>query len=97
MIDDFREDEIARVVGGRFKLTSLIQKRMVALNKGARPLVDLQTKNLMEIAVAEIKQNKIYLDTSGNVKSVGDDSALVDKVGSLEQLLADGGPAIDDL
>ena len=97
MFEDLKEEEIVNKVGGRFKLSTLIQKRMVALNKGARPLVDLQTKNLMEIAVAEIKQNKIYLDTSGNVKSVGDDSALVDKVGSLERLLADGGPAIDDL
>jgi DNA-directed RNA polymerase subunit omega len=94
MIDEFREDEIARVVGGRFKLTALIQKRMVALNKGARPLVDLQTKDLMQVAVAEIMQNKIYLDTTGNVKAVEDDSSLVDK---LDKLLADGGPAIDDL
>ncbi len=95
MLDDFREDDIVRKVGGRFKLSSLIQKRMVALNRGARPLVDLQTKNLMEIVVAEIMQDKIYLDTSGNVKSVQDDSALVDK---LDKLLADdGGPGIDDL
>jgi DNA-directed RNA polymerase subunit omega len=95
MLDDFREDDIVRKVGGRFKLSSLIQKRMVALNRGARPLVDLQTKNLMEIVVAEIMTDKIYLDTSGNVKSVQDDSALVDK---LDKLLADdGGPGIDDL
>ena len=95
MLDDFREDDIVRKVGGRFKLSSLIQKRMVALNRGARPLVDLQTKNLMEIVVAEIMHDKIYLDTSGNVKSVHDDSALVDK---LDKLLADdGGPGIDDL
>ncbi|MBL8813397.1 MAG: DNA-directed RNA polymerase subunit omega [Planctomycetaceae bacterium] len=95
MLDDFREDDIVRKVGGRFKLSSLIQKRMVALNRGARPLVDLQTKNLMEIVVAEIMNDKIYLDTSGNVKSVQDDSALVDK---LDKLLADdGGPGIDDL
>ncbi|MEN9554668.1 MAG: hypothetical protein RLZZ232_954, partial [Planctomycetota bacterium] len=70
MLDDFREDDIVRKVGGRFRLSSLIQKRMVALNRGARPLVDLQTKNLMEIVVAEIMHDKIYLDTSGNVKAV---------------------------
>ena len=95
MLDEFREDEIARKVGGRFKLTSLIQKRMVALNRGARPLVDLQTKDLMQIVVAEIMLDKVYLDATGNVKSVGDDSALVDK---LDRLLADdGGPGLDDL
>ncbi|MFN9037638.1 MAG: DNA-directed RNA polymerase subunit omega, partial [Planctomyces sp.] len=62
MLDEFREDDIVRKVGGRFRLSSLIQKRMVALNRGARPLVDLQTRNLMEIVVAEIMQDKIYLD-----------------------------------
>ena len=36
MLDEFREDEIARKVGGRFKMTALIQKRMVALNRGAQ-------------------------------------------------------------
>lgn len=95
MLDEFREDEIARKVGGRFKLTSLIQKRMVALNRGARPLVDLQTKDLMQIVVAEIMLDKVYLDASGNLKAVADDSPLVDK---LDRLLADdGGPGLDDL
>ena len=95
MLDDFREDDIVRKVGGRFSLSSLIQKRMVALNRGARPLVDLQTKNLMEIVVAEIMHDKIYLDTSGNVKAVDDDSSLVDKMD--RYLAQDGGPGIDDL
>ena len=95
MLDDFREEDIVRKVGGRFRLSSLIQKRMVALNRGARPLVDLQTKNLMEIVVAEIMHDKIYLDTSGNVKAVDDDSSLVDKMD--RYLAQDGGPGIDDL
>lgn len=95
MLDEFREDAIARKVGGRFKLTAMIQKRMVALNRGARPLVDLATKDLMQIVVAEIMGDKIYLDTSGNVKTVDDDSPLVDK---LDRLRADdGGPDLSDL
>jgi hypothetical protein len=45
--------------------------------------------------VAEIMGDKIYLDATGNLKAVEDDSALVDK---LDRLLAeDGGPGIDDL
>jgi DNA-directed RNA polymerase subunit omega len=57
--------------------------------------VDLQTKDLMEIVVAEIMQDKIYLDTSGTVKQVEDESETVD---ALEALLAeDDGPGIDDL
>ncbi len=95
MLDEFREDDIVRKVGGRFKLSTLVQKRMVALNRGARPLVDLQTKDPMQVVVAEILQNKIYLDFSGNVHAVKDDSARVDK---FERLMADdGGPGLDDL
>jgi DNA-directed RNA polymerase subunit omega len=95
MHDEFREDEIARKVGGRFKLTTLVQKRMVALNRGARALVDLPTKDMMEVVVAEIMTNKIYLDTTGRVQVAEDESETVD---ALEALLAeDGGPGIDDL
>ena len=96
MLDDFREDDIVRKIGGRFKLSTLVQKRMVALNRGAQALVDLPTRDLMEIVVEEVKQDKIYLDTSGRVQAVVDDSETVD---ALEALLAedDGGPGVDDL
>ena len=39
MLDELKEEGIVNKVGGRFKLSTLIQKRMVALNKGAKPLV----------------------------------------------------------
>ena len=38
MLEDLKEEAIVNKVGGRFKLSTLIQKRMVALNTGARPL-----------------------------------------------------------
>ncbi len=96
MLDEFREDDIVRKVGGRFKLSTLVQKRMVALNRGAQPLVDLPTRDLMEIVIEEVKQDKIYLDTSGRVQPVQDES---EKVDALEALLTedDGGPGVDDL
>ena len=40
MIDELKEEEIVNKVGGRFKLSTLIQKRMIALNQGARRLVE---------------------------------------------------------
>jgi DNA-directed RNA polymerase subunit omega len=89
MLDEFKEEEIVNKVGGRFKLSSLIQKRLVALNRGARPLVELPTQNPMEIVVQEIMQDKIYLDTSGNVAIASDESP---DVGG-----ADRGPSLDDL
>jgi len=68
MIEELREEEIVRKVGGRFKLSTLIQKRLVALNSGARPLVDLKTDNKMEVVIQEILQDKIYLDTELSVQ-----------------------------
>lgn len=87
MLDEFKEERIVNKVGGRFKLSALIQKRMVALNRGARPLVELDTKNLMEIVVAEIMHDKIFLDTSGRVVTVGEPQPA----GAIE------GPSLDDL
>lgn len=91
MLDAFKEEEIVNRVGGRFKLSSLIQKRLVALNRGARPLVELPTKNAMEIVVQEILQNKIYLDTTGSV------AVTADQGPDLSRLVHDAGPSLDDL
>ena len=67
MLDELKEEGIVNKVGGRFKLSTLIQKRMVALNTGARPLVDLKTNDKLTIVIQEILQNKIFLDPSGNL------------------------------
>ena len=72
MIDALKEEEIVNKVGGRFKLSTLIQKRMVAINGGARPLVTIDTKDPMEVVVEEILQDKIYLDSSEEIKITGD-------------------------
>ena len=56
MMEDLKEEEIVNKVGGRFKLSTLIQKRMVALNTGARPLVDIRGGDRMSIVIQEILQ-----------------------------------------
>ncbi len=68
MIDALTEEDLVNKVGGRFKLSTLIQKRLAAINAGARPLVDLKSDNLMEVVVEEILQDKIYLDNSQRVQ-----------------------------
>ena len=88
MLDDLKEEEIVKKVGGRFKLSSLIQKRMVALNRGTRPLVEVQTKNAMEIVVQEIIQDKIFLDSSGAVITRNDEN---------RERHFSSGPSLDDL
>jgi DNA-directed RNA polymerase subunit omega len=72
MIEALKEEQIVNKVGGRFKLSTLIQKRLVALNAGARPLVDIGTNDKLEIIVQEILQDKIYLDTSSEVSTIGE-------------------------
>src|SRR5690348_11030775 len=69
MHDELKEEGIVNKVGGRFKLSTLIQKRMVALNTGAKPLVDLKSADKLEIVLQEIIQDKIYLDAAGNVQA----------------------------
>ena len=88
MIDELREEAIVNKVGGRFKLSTLIQKRLVALNAGSRPLVDLNTSDKLQIVIQEILQDKIYLDTTNVVRIVGD---LPDGGGPPELDLADLG------
>jgi DNA-directed RNA polymerase subunit omega len=72
MIDELREEAIVNKVGGRFKLSTLIQKRLVALNAGSRPLVNLDTQDKLQIVIQEIIQDKIYLDTDSSLRSVGE-------------------------
>jgi DNA-directed RNA polymerase subunit omega len=68
MLEELKEDEIVNKVGGRFKLSTLIQKRMIALNQGARSLVDQRGEKILTV-IQEIMQDKIYLDLDGNVQT----------------------------
>ena len=72
MIEALKEEEIVKKVGGRFKLSTLIQKRLVALNAGARPLVKMDAADKLEIVVQEILQDKIYLDASSELRITGE-------------------------
>ncbi len=67
MLDELKEEGIVNKVGGRFKLSTLIQKRMVALNTGARALVEVRGGDKLSIVVQEILQDKIFLDNNNEV------------------------------
>jgi len=69
MLEELKEELIVNKVGGRFKLSTLIQKRMIALNQGARPLVDLRGVDKMSVVIEEIMQDKIFLDLTGNLQT----------------------------
>lgn len=63
MIDALKSTEMANKAGGKFKLTAMIQRRLEELVQGSRPLIEeTEGLTLMEIAVEEIRQNKIAID-----------------------------------
>jgi len=76
MLEELKEEGIVNKVGGRFKLSTLIQKRMVQLNAGSRALVEIDTKDKMEIVLQEILQDKIFLDGSSEVQVAAPDDIL---------------------
>ncbi|MGL5098234.1 MAG: DNA-directed RNA polymerase subunit omega, partial [Planctomycetia bacterium] len=72
MLDELREDALVARVGGRYKLTTLIQKRIIGLNNGARPLVNMRTDDKLAVVLEEIKQGKIFLDNTGVLNTLDD-------------------------
>ncbi|MBN1418922.1 MAG: DNA-directed RNA polymerase subunit omega [Planctomycetes bacterium] len=61
MLDIDLEERLVELVGGKFKLTVLMQKRLVELNRGGAPLVETESKRPVDIVVQEILEGKIEL------------------------------------
>jgi len=63
MIEALKHEDIVRKVGGRFHLTALIQKRLIEILEGGRPLVERQPGMTdIELVIEEIRQDKIDID-----------------------------------
>ncbi len=62
MINELKNDEIIQKVGGRFKLAALVQRRWYQLMDGARPLIERSGRSDLEVAIAEIMEDKIAID-----------------------------------
>ena len=65
MIEDLKSEELFKRIGGSFKLAVLIQKRMLELMQGARPLVPREGMTDLELAIREIREDKITLVPPG--------------------------------
>ena len=63
MIEALKSEEVVNKVGGKFKLTALVQKRLVELMQGAKPLVE-RTRGMtdIEVAIQEVLEEKIAID-----------------------------------
>jgi DNA-directed RNA polymerase subunit omega len=63
MLDIDQEELLVKKMGGKFALTTLLQKRMVELNRGSPPLVKVEgnKRDLRRIACLEILEGKLEL------------------------------------
>jgi DNA-directed RNA polymerase subunit omega len=76
VIEELKDERLIKKVGGRFKLSALIQKRIVYLNKGSRSFVDADktaSKDKLLLVIREIIEDKIYLDMDGNLRERASD------------------------
>lgn len=62
MFKPLKSDQIVEKVGGRFKLTALVQHRVRELMEGARPLVERAGRSDLEVAIEEVNQGKIKIE-----------------------------------
>ncbi|TKJ35714.1 MAG: DNA-directed RNA polymerase subunit omega [Planctomycetes bacterium B3_Pla] len=73
MIEELKSEKIINKVGGKFRLTALVQRRMSELLQGSRPLIkDTENKTMLEIVVQEILQDKIAIDDGVSQESAQD-------------------------
>jgi len=63
MLDIEMEEALIKKVGGKFALTTILQRRMVELNRGAPPMVkmDSSERNLRRVVCREILEDKLQL------------------------------------
>ena len=73
---------VIQKVGGRFRLSSLLQKRMQQLNRGAPRLVDIETDDPMKIALAELMAGKVAIaEGTDEVVIVADENVTTADIG----------------
>lgn len=83
MIQALKGEEIVNRVGGRFKLTALIQHRVRELMQGARPLVERHGRSDLEVAIQEIAEGKISLELASD-RAAADRASEAEHAGSDE-------------
>jgi len=79
MIEALKSDDVLMKFGGRFKLCALIQRRLVELLDGARPLVERNGRSDLEVVIEEILQDKIAIDDNPDRPSAHEADAELDR------------------
>jgi len=65
MIEALKSEEIVDKFGGRFRMTAVIQRRLIQLMEGARPMVEREGRTDLELVVQEILEDKIEIVEEG--------------------------------
>ncbi len=60
-MDEATAERLARKVGGRFKLATLVMKRLIEINRGSQLLVETHTDNLIEAVLKEVDLDLVRL------------------------------------
>jgi len=76
-MDESRIDRLARKLGGRFKLTSLVMKRLVDINRGSQPLVEAEGNNMLYSALHEIELNLVRIVPQLETEEPEDQGAII--------------------
>ena len=96
MLDINSEEKLVKMVGGKFRLTSLIQKRIVDLNRGSPPLVEFEDNEeptLRDIVIKEILEGKIELAVREELDHALQEAGSTEKPGDAD---ASGGKGDED-
>ena len=76
-MDESRIVRLARKLGGRFKLTSLVMKRLVDINRGSQPLVEAEGNNMLYSALHEIELNLVRIVPQLETEEPEDQGAII--------------------
>jgi DNA-directed RNA polymerase subunit omega len=60
-MDEAKIDRLARKVGGRFRLASLVSKRLIEINRGSQLLVEPESDNVLYNVLDEVDHDLIRL------------------------------------
>lgn len=95
MLNQGKFDELYKDVGGVYRTTVLVQKRLRELNRGARRLVETDAKNPIAVVITEIDQKKIELveDTEENREQI---RAEIERLTATQPRAADVDPTTDE-
>jgi len=61
MLDDTLPQRLVRRVGGSFRTTALLQRRVRELVRGQKPLFETRERNYIKIALEELERGLIEL------------------------------------